>query len=95
MRQAWQDSGGAQSTISVILAAVVIVSYPLVAYLVSKYHKRKAARVDAECRVLAYLRSHNYDISVTECADELGATKDAVSIAIATLEHKGLLRTEG
>ena len=70
-----------------------MIAYPAIAYFISLSYEQKA-RVDAETRVLAYLHSHNYDISISECADELGIDQEVVSETISRLESEGALRME-
>lgn len=47
----------------------------------------------SERQVLEYLRRHNYKISLTLAATELGCDKHILSRVISNLEKKGFLKT--
>lgn len=76
------------SGLSILLGLVVLLSYPASAYFL--LHKA-AEPVDLEKKVLEYIRTHDYHISISKCAAELGYNQESVRSIISSLERKKLI----
>jgi hypothetical protein len=88
-----------------ILPELIIgyIGYPVAGYIGGYLcQKRQLVRVfdsenipitDLESRVIEYIKMHNYQIQISDCAVELGVDADSVKRTLKSLESKGQLQT--
>ena len=84
----WETTGN--SIIAIPIAIIAFLSYSLSSYV----HWSTSRLPDLEPRVLEYLKSNNYRISLTEAVNELGYDKHTLTKVISDLEKKGHLKLE-
>jgi hypothetical protein len=83
--------------------AINYIGFPAVGFIAGYiYQKRGAMRTissdsvplsDLESRVFEYIKAHNNEIKITDCALELGADSASIKNALKSLEKKGKLKT--
>ncbi len=73
---------------NIIFTTAIFINYPVVTLFVSSKIIRPSER-----QVLEYLHRHNYKVSLTLAATELGCDKHILSRVISNLEKKGFLKT--
>jgi len=83
--------------------AISYIGFPAVGFLGGYVYQRRgtirtassdsAPLSDLENRVFEYIRAHNNQIQITDCALELGVDSASIKNALKSLEKKGKLKT--